>query len=58
LADLVSGAKYAHAQHYPFDDEPMVRCSFCQRHIEAAEAYHSRNGGQALCWSCKQAEEG
>ena len=57
VADLVSRQKYARAQHYPYDEEPVMSCAFCHRRIEAAEAYHSRYGGQVVCWSCKQAEE-
>ena len=57
LINLTATARPVPAQHSPWDEEPMVRCSFCHRRIEAAQAYHRLYDGKALCWPCKQAEE-
>jgi hypothetical protein len=57
LSDPVAPEKHAPAQHSPFDEEPRVRCVGCHQYIEAAQAYHSCSGGQAVCWLCKRAEE-
>ena len=56
FADRSATRVYTQALHAPWDEEPLVRCSFCHRFVEAAEAYHSRFDGMAVCWSCKQAE--
>lgn len=45
------------APSYLLYEEPMVRCAFCHQRIAAAQAYHSRYDGQAVCWPCKQAEK-
>jgi hypothetical protein len=56
LSDLITWNMPRQTQDNSFGEEPMVRCAFCHRWIEAAEAYHSRFDGQAVCWTCKQVE--
>ena len=57
LADLAETRERVQPLHSPFEEAPMVHCSCCQRHIEPAEAFHSRYRGQAVCRSRKQAEK-
>jgi hypothetical protein len=57
LASQIVRQKQGHAWRHPRDEAPLVRCAFCLRQIEAAQAYHRRYDGQAVCWGCKQAEE-
>lgn len=57
VADLGAPEERVQARPYPLYEEPMVRCLCCHNPIQAAEAYHSRYAGQAVCWTCKRAEE-
>jgi hypothetical protein len=56
FAERSTTSAYTQVLHAPWDEEPMMSCSFCHRCVEAAKVYHSRFDGMPVCWSCKQAE--
>ena len=57
LDDLKQWAAYVDSQRPPYGEEPTVRCDFCNKLLEAADAAHSIYNGQPLCGGCKDQEE-
>lgn len=60
LADLKQWAAYIEerrAHYHPFGEEETVRCDFCNKLLEAADAAYSAFNGKPLCGRCKQNEE-
>ena len=60
LADLKQWHTYIEERraHYaPFGEEPTVRCDFCNKLLEAADAAYSAYNGKPLCGRCKDIEE-
>jgi phage FluMu protein Com len=60
LADLQQWHAYIEERrmHYaPYGEEPTVRCDFCNKLIEAADAAYSAYNGKPLCGRCKRLEE-
>jgi formylmethanofuran dehydrogenase subunit E len=45
------------AHYAPFGEEPTVRCDFCNKLLEAADAASSAYNGKPLCGRCKDLEE-
>ncbi len=61
LADLKQWNAYIEerrAHYHPFGEEETVRCDFCNKLLERADAAYSAYNGKPLCGRCKDQEEG